>query len=376
MGLVLEVGDGLAVDAGRRRLDHLRDAELGRGLEHVERADGVGREVEHRVADRPGDLELGGLVRDAVVPAGGVAQRVVVEDVAPDDGDVAVDAFEVLVGAGRVVVEHGHRRAGRHQIPHEMRSDETRAAGHQDPRPPKIHGAQDRGRTSRPCRTSSPFPAPNARLRSSVRGRDRTIGGPGPRRGCGRIRDAGGRARPPLVPSSPYAIRAGLIAGALTLVLRLVGVVVGPDRGRRRARRDRVPSRPRLLGRPVSRGRRRGAGLAARFWAGCPKLGSTRRRRGDTPRGRGRRGGRATRSACAGRPGRRAAGSRPRSCWPCSWASARGALVGDPVHAAFGRGAAAPAAAGLGQPDPPQLPQLEPQARELRDRAAERAVGA
>ena len=126
--LVLEVGRGLAVDPGRRRLDHFVDAELGRGLQHVQGPDRVRREVEHGVADRSGDLELCGLVRYRVVAARRVAEGVVVEDVAADDRDVAGDAVEVLVGAGREVVVDGDRRRPRPAGP-------GRSASRQIPRP-------------------------------------------------------------------------------------------------------------------------------------------------------------------------------------------------------------------------------------------------
>ena len=67
----------------------------------------------------------------ASCPRIGVEQRVVVEDVAPDDVEVAVDAVEVLRGAGREVVVDGDRRSGRQQIANEVRTDEAGAAGYE-----------------------------------------------------------------------------------------------------------------------------------------------------------------------------------------------------------------------------------------------------
>ena len=253
-----------------------------------------------------------------------------------------------------------------------MRSDETRATGHQDPRPPKIHDAQDRCRTSRPCRTSSPFPAPNARLRSWWRGRDRNIGGSGPRGRHGRIRDP--RRRPLTGPwfREPPALRAGLIAGALTLVLRLVGVVAGPIAVAAALVADRVPPRPGVLGRPLPRSRPRRYWAGCRCWAGCPSSGRSVDVEGILLAV-------AVGVAVAYQVGASpvgAARSQPdharRSCSRVLVGRGRGALVGDPVPAAFRGRAVAAAASGLGQPDAPQLPQLEHQAGKLRDRAARR----
>lgn len=124
------------IDLSRAREHHPRvGCVVPYCLEQGNRADHVHVHVVAGVRHRAGMARLAGTVENGVDTAYQRFQDRAIADIAADDGDVALGAFEiarVCATARKPVVQHAHLGPFARQPPHERGADETAPAGHED----------------------------------------------------------------------------------------------------------------------------------------------------------------------------------------------------------------------------------------------------
>jgi len=120
-----------------------------RRLKYLQRAAGIDALHELGLRDRAGNRHDRRGVKDRVAPLDRPAHRQWVAHVALDEPDIGIAARQVRARARRQVVEHAHLVPARDECLDQMRSDEARAAGDENPHgsltriTPNVTGAYD-----------------------------------------------------------------------------------------------------------------------------------------------------------------------------------------------------------------------------------------
>ncbi len=131
---VLALGEILrvAVDGGRRGVDHAARARLARREKDVKRPAHVHGVRRDGVLDRAGDGGQRAEVKDRGAALRGAADRLEVAEVPLDHVEVPAEPLEVLAPPGAEVIEDAHLRALAKEARGEVRPDKPRAARDED----------------------------------------------------------------------------------------------------------------------------------------------------------------------------------------------------------------------------------------------------